>query len=116
MNIEFFRDYCLAKKAVTESFPFNKKTLVFKVAEKMFALTSLEGDFKVNLKCNPEKALTLREEHSCIIPGYHMNKQHWNTVIIDGSLSDNFILKLIDHSYDLIVQSLPKKVKENFKL
>ena len=82
----------------------------------MFALTSLEGDFKVNLKCNPEKALTLREEHSCIIPGYHMNKQHWNTVIIDGSLSDNFILKLIDHSYDLIVQSLPKKVKENFKL
>lgn len=108
MNIEEYRTYCLAKKAVTESFPFDATTLVFKVAGKMFALSDINPPFKINLKCDPERALELRELYPCIQPGYHMNKQHWNTVTVDGTLSDNFLKELIDHSYDLIVESLPK--------
>lgn len=108
MNIEEYRDYCLAKKAVTESFPFNETVLVFKVAGKMFALTDINPPFKINLKCDPERALELRETYSCVQPGYHMNKKLWNTVEVDGTLSDDFLQELIDHSYDLIIESLPK--------
>jgi len=111
MNIEEFRDYCLLKKGVTEGFPFDEKTLVFKVI-KMFALTNIEGEFRINLKCDPERAIKLREEYpDYIIPGYHMNKKLWNTIIVEGSVPEKLIFELIDHSYDLIVASLTKKQK-----
>ena len=111
MNVEVFRDYCLSKPHVTESFPFDEATMVFKVAGKMFALTNLNRfPFQVNLKCNPEQALMLREEYvDIILPGYHMNKTHWNTVILSGNLSEKFILALIDNSYDLVVNNMSKK-------
>ncbi|MFT4762649.1 MAG: putative DNA-binding protein (MmcQ/YjbR family) [Paraglaciecola sp.] len=110
MNIEDFRNYCLAKKAVEETFPFDNVTLVFKVMNKVFALTNIEWeDFKVNLKCDPERAIELREAHAGgIIPGYHMNKKHWNTVIFEGDLEERFLCELIDHSYDLVVTKLKK--------
>lgn len=115
MNIEDLRTYCLQKKAVTECFPFDKTTLVFKVSNKMFALTGLdEVEFKVNLKCDPERALNLRDEYDCIKPGYHMNKQQWNTVAPQGCLPPKLFFELVDHSYDLVVESLPKKVKIEF--
>lgn len=118
MNIEEYRDYCIRKALVTESLPFDEKTLVFKVNNKMFALTDLTTFASINLKCDPERAVALRETHSSIIPGYHMSKVHWNTVRVDdGLLSDDFIKELIDHSYDLIVSSFSKKVqKELFGL
>ena len=109
MNIEEIREYCLSKRWVTEDFPFGDDTLVFRVNYKIFALTNLEGEIHLNLKCNPERAIELREEFSAIIPGYHMNKKHWNTLIMDGSLKQELILSLIDHSYDLILKNLPKK-------
>lgn len=111
MNIEELREYCLSKSGVTESFPFDEVTLVFKVMGKMFALTNLDGELSINLKCDPEKAISLREEFPAIIPGYHMSKTHWNTVMIDGSLRDDFVRNLIDDSYNLIVEKLTKKVK-----
>lgn len=113
MNIEELREYCLSKKQVEEGLPFGEDTLVFKVCNKMFALTSLKGDFSVNLKCDPERAIELREEYSCITPGFHMNKKHWNTVKIDGEISNNKIKELIDLSYNLIVNKLSKKEREN---
>jgi predicted DNA-binding protein (MmcQ/YjbR family) len=112
MNIEEFREYCLTKKSVTESFPFDETTLVFKVANKMFALTDTHDDFSINLKCDPEKAIELRERYPAVIPGYHMNKRLWNTVRVDGSISDDILYQWIDDSYDLIVESLPKKKRE----
>ncbi len=114
MHIETFRDYCLQKKGVTESFPFDNDTLVFKVMNKMFALASLERQpLTANLKCDPERSLELRAEYDgLIIPGYHMNKQHWNTVTLEGPIPTELLYELIDHSYQLIVDSLPKKVKE----
>lgn len=113
MNIEILRDYCLAKQGVTEGFPFDETTLVFKVLGKMFALTDVEDDFSVNLKCDPEKAIRLREEYPSIRPGYHMNKKHWNTIDIDGSVPDNLVFQLTDHSYELVVKKMPKsKQKE----
>jgi predicted DNA-binding protein (MmcQ/YjbR family) len=113
MNIESLTSYCLAKKGVQESFPFGGDTLVFKVMDKIFALTGLENSpCTVNLKCDPEKAAELRENYEDIQPGYHMNKKHWNTVNIEGSLSDALIKELIDHSYDLVVSSLPKALKQ----
>lgn len=112
MNIEEFREYCLSKDEVTEGFPFDKTTLVFKVLDKMFALTDTEGDFTMNLKCKPEKAVELREKYSSVIPGYHMNKKHWNTIIVDGSLSDDLIKEWIDESYSLVVQKLPLKLRK----
>ncbi len=116
MNIESFTDYCLAKKGVTESFPFGGDTLVFKVMDKIFALTGIdEAPCKVNLKCDPEWTLTLREEYEDIQPGYHMNKKHWNTVNIEGALSDAFVMKLIDQSYDLVISSLTAKDKAILK-
>lgn len=112
MNIEELREYCMAKKHVTESFPFDNETLVFKVMNKMFALTGINNSpLTVNLKCDPENAVALREEYSCVLPGYHMNKQHWNTVVIDGSVDDRLVMQWIDDSYNLIVASLPKRVQ-----
>jgi predicted DNA-binding protein (MmcQ/YjbR family) len=112
MDIEKYRNYCLKKKAVTEEFPFDNQTLVFKVAGKMFALTDVDEFSGINLKCDPEKAIELREKHEGITAGYHMNKKHWNTVSTAGDVSDKLILDLIDHSYQLVVQSLPKKDRE----
>ena len=112
MNIEDVRAYCLSKKCATEEFPFDETTLVFKVLGKMFALTDLEGYLSINLKCDPEKAIELRENYSNVLPGYHMNKKHWNTVMIDGSVSVRLILTWIDESYDLVVSKLTKKEKE----
>lgn len=113
MNIETLREYCISKKAVTEDFPFGETTLVFRVKEKIFLLVSLDANpLQFNAKCEPEKAIELREEYAAIKPGYHMNKKHWNTVIIDGSISSKLIKEMIDDSYNLIVQSLPKKLRE----
>jgi len=111
MNIESYRDYCLAKPGVSESFPFDEEVLVFKVMDKIFALTDVDTFASINLKCDPDKAIELREEYPAVQPGYHMNKKHWNTVQMDGSLSDSFICELIDHSYNLVVKGLPKKVQ-----
>lgn len=112
MNVEELREYCLSKKGTTESFPFDEVTLVFKVGGKMYALTNLDGDPSINLKCDPEKAVELREQYSAIEPGYHMNKIHWNTVNINSSIPRNLLKELIDHSYQLIFDSLPKAKKE----
>ncbi len=114
MNIEEFRNYCLGKKGVEETFPFDEVTLVFKVMGKMFALTGLErvDDFRVNLKCNPDRAIELREEYDDIIPGWHMSKKHWNTVYFENGLDDRLLMELIDHSYDLVVQKLKKADRE----
>ncbi len=108
MNIESLREYCLSKKYVTEGFPFDESTLVFKVFNKMFALTNLDGELQINLKCDPEKAIELREEYPSVIEGYHMHKKLWNTVIVDGSVRDDLIKEWIDHSYDEVVKKLPK--------
>ena len=113
MNIEEFREYCISKPGVTEEFPFDENTLVFKVMGKMFALTDLVDAFSLNLKCDPERAIELREQFPAIQPGYHMNKAHWNTVLMDGSLSSNLILELIDHSYQLVVDKLPGKIRQS---
>jgi predicted DNA-binding protein (MmcQ/YjbR family) len=102
VNLESFRDYCLKKKNVTEEFPFGEDTLVYKVSGKMFALTSIKTFESINLKCDPEKAVELREQYDSVQPGYHMNKKHWNTVVIDGSVSDRMLKEWIDHSYDLV--------------
>ena len=115
MNIEELRNYCISKRGVTESFPFDETTLVFKVMNKMFLLTDIENDLSMNVKCDPEKAVQLREQYSCVLPGYHMSKKHWNTVNIDGSLSDNLIKEWIDDSYNLIVNKMPKKIQEELK-
>ena len=111
MDVEEFRNYCLSKNGVTEEFPFDKDTLVFKVGGKIFALCGLENYSFVNLKCDPERAILLREEYSGIIPGYHMSKKHWNSVATDGSIPPQLFRDLVDHSYELIVHSLPKKIK-----
>lgn len=117
MNIEELREYCLKKKGVTEEFPFDEVTLVFKVMGKMFALTGLDNeDPSVNLKCTPEYAVELREQYpDDIFPGYHMNKQHWNTVNYSGGLKDSFVKELVDHSYNLVVSGLTKKLKEELE-
>jgi predicted DNA-binding protein (MmcQ/YjbR family) len=103
MNIEILREYCISKKNITESFPFGDDTLVFKTEGRIFALINLEGDLSINLKCNPARAIELRERYSSVIPGYHMNKKHWNTIYIDGSVPDKEIFSWIDHSYDLVL-------------
>lgn len=105
-------DYCMAKPGTEETYPFNETTLVFKVGGKMYALMSDENmPVRINLKCDPERALELRERYDVVLPGYHMNKQHWNTVVLNGTLSQEEIAELIDHSYDLIKASLPKKIQ-----
>ena len=102
MNIEILREYCISKKNVTESLPFGDDTLVFKTKGRIFALVNLEGDLSINLKCDPARAIELRERYSSVIPGYHMNKKHWNTIYVDGTVPDKEIFSWIDHSYDLI--------------
>jgi len=111
MDIELFRNYCLSKKGVTEGFPFDKDTLVFKVLGKMFALTDVESFESISLKCDPEKAVALRELYPVVRPGYHMNKKHWNTVHLDGSIPDNLLYQWIDHSYQEVVNGLPVKLR-----
>ena len=102
MNIETLREYCISKKDVTESFPFDNDTLVFKADGKIFALVNLDGDLSINLKCDPTRALELRERYPSVIPGYHMNKKHWNTVMVDGTIPDKEVFSWIDHSYNLV--------------
>ncbi len=114
MNIEEIREYCISLKAATESFPFDETTLVFKVMNKMFCLLGLD-DFRISLKNDPEKNIDLRAHYSAIIPGYHLNKEHWNTINLDGSVPSKLIVEMIDESYRLIVESLPKKKQEEFK-
>ena len=110
MNVEEIRVYCIAKSDVEEGFPFGPETLVFKANGKIFLLMSLDtAPLQFNVKCDPERAVELREQHGCILPGYHMNKQHWNTVIIDNSLTRKQLQALIDHSYELVYK--PKKKK-----
>lgn len=112
MHIEAFREYCLQKKGVTESFPFGGDTLAFKVMDKMFALTSVDNYVSINLKCNPEKAVQLREQYSFVLPGYHMNKKHWNTIMLEEGVNNKLLREWIDESYQLVVESLPKKLRE----
>lgn len=111
MNIELLREYCLSKKGTTECFPFDETTLVFKVMNKMYALTSLDRGFAVSLKCDPETAIRLREEYSYVVSAFHMHKKHWNTIYIDETINDRFVYKWIDHSYELVVNGLPNKLK-----
>lgn len=115
MNLETFYEYCTSKRGVTEHFPFDEDTLVFKLGGKMFALSSLKqweaGSPSVNLKCNPDWALELRVQYDGIQPGYHMSKVHWNTVSVKSDVSDFFLKEMIDHSYDLIFSSLTKKIQ-----
>lgn len=120
MNIDNFRNYCIVKKGVTEALPFGPDTLVFKVMGKMFALASLNDvPLRVNLKCNPEKAIELREIYEdSILPGYHMSKKHWNTLVLDGKLKPKLVFELIDHSYALVFSGLSQKQRaelENLK-
>ncbi|GAA4363429.1 MmcQ/YjbR family DNA-binding protein [Hymenobacter saemangeumensis] len=116
MNIEDFRDYCLGKPGVTEHTPFDPVTLVFKVGGKMFALTDIDTFASVNLKCEPARAVELREQFDFVLPGYHMNKQHWNTVLIGTGVSDAQLRSWTDDSYNLIVASLPKAVRAEYQL
>ena len=113
MNIEELREYCLSMKGTTEHFPFDDVTLVIKVQGKMFALIPLDNvETQISLKCDPERAINLREEYSAIVPAWHFNKKHWNSVLIDHTISREFLCELIRHSYELVVSSLPKKLKE----
>jgi len=112
MTLSDFREYCLSKPGVTEETPFGPDTLVLKVAGKMFALTDLEDFVSVNLKCDPEQAAELRERYAFVLPGWHMNKTHWNTVEIGTGVTDYQLRAWIDHSYELVRASLPKKVRE----
>jgi predicted DNA-binding protein (MmcQ/YjbR family) len=113
MDIETLREYCLAKKEVTEGFPFGETTLVFKVKGKMFLLAGLDNPvLQFNVKCDPEKAIEWREQFSSVIPGYHMNKKMWNTVIADGTVPNRIMRQMVDDSYKLVVASLPKKDRE----
>lgn len=110
MNIEELRDFALSLNEVEESFPFGEDTLVFKTRNKIFLLVSLSSvPLQLNVKCNPEKAIELREQYSSVLPGYHMNKQHWNTVIIDGSVSKNILQEFIKDSYELVAGKIRKK-------
>lgn len=113
MTITFFRDYCLSKPGVTEDTPFDANTLCYKVGGKIFAIIDIELFESVNLKCDPEFSADLREKYKGITPGYLMNKKHWNTILFDGSVSDTLILELIDQSYKLVFDKLPKKIQEN---
>jgi predicted DNA-binding protein (MmcQ/YjbR family) len=112
VNVESFREYCLSKKNTTESFPFDTDTLVFKVADKLFALISLSKPDRCNLKCEPAYAIQLRSEYGGIEPGYHMNKQHWNTVYFNADVPDSLIYALTDHSYEQVVLKLPVKIRK----
>jgi predicted DNA-binding protein (MmcQ/YjbR family) len=115
MDVEQFREYCLAKPGATEGMPFGEDVLVFKVAGKMFALVPLDVvPATANLKCDPDLALELRDRYEQIRPGYHMNKKHWNTVEIDSGIPDGELRKMIDHSFELVVKKLPKAARSKF--
>ncbi|MDA7888719.1 MmcQ/YjbR family DNA-binding protein [Akkermansiaceae bacterium] len=110
------RTLMLSKKEVTEETPFGPEVLVYKVLGKMFATLGFEEEVgRMNLKCDPERALELRDEHEAIIPGYHMNKKHWNTLVLDESLPASLVSELIGHSYDLVVQGLPAKARKSLE-
>ena len=119
MDIQQLYEFCLSKKGVTEHFPFDEDTLVFKVGGKMFCLTSLKdwenGTPSLNLKCDPEKAEELRVTYNAVKPGYHMSKIHWNTIDFNGDVSDKLMCQFINHSYELVFKSLTKKIKEELK-
>ena len=116
MNIEQLRDHCMSKPGTTEGFPFGEQTLVFKVMDRMYALTGMETFLSINLKCDPELAVELREKYSGVQAGFHMNKKHWNTVLIGGSVSDAQLIEWIDHSYDLVAGGLTKALKVELAL
>lgn len=115
LNIEEFREYCLAKPFVSEGFPFDESTLVFKVGGKMFALTGVDTFQYVNLKCDPERAVELRETFNGVKPGYHMSKKHWNSVSTHADVPEKLLLELVDHSYELVFNSLTKKVQNELQ-
>ena len=118
MNVEEVREACLEIRGVTESFPFGEDVLVFKVMDKMFAymgLDSKDGEFWLNLKCDPEKAVDLREKYEGIFPGYHSNKKYWNSIVIESDVPDSLIKELIQHSVDEVIKKLPKKLQEEYK-
>lgn len=113
MNLQQLREYCLAKPGVEETTPFGPDTLVFKVVGKIFLLTGFDSDpLQFNVKCDPEKAIELRERYPGVQPGYHMNKKHWNTIVVDGSVSIKLVKEWIDDSYELVANGLSKKEKE----
>lgn len=115
MDIESLRQYCLKKEFVTEEFPFDEVTLVFKVCGKMFLLTGLDKpELSFNVKCDPDLSVELREKFNCVQPGYHMNKKMWNTILVDGTVPDQQLLEWIDHSYTEVVKKLPKKEQLRF--
>ena len=117
MDIESIRIYCISKNAVKECMPFDDKTLVFKVAGKIFALATLEAHpLRLNLKCDPEKAIELRECFESVRPGYHSNKKHWNTIEVNGEIPQEALYKLIDHSYNLVIAKLTKKLRKKYLL
>lgn len=116
MDLEKVRLQCLSKLGASESFPFDNQTLVFKVGGKIFALLDVEQTESINLKCEPEKAIELRERFISVIPGYHMNKKHWNTIQFNKDLSDQLIFDCIDHSYQLVFQSLSKKTRGEIEI
>ena len=116
MNVEDLREYCLSLPAVEESFPFDDETLVMKIGGKIFAFIPLEAsDACINLKCDPELAIELREKFNCVHPGFHMNKTHWNTIFISSEITENQMKEWIIHSYDLVKNKLPKKIQEQLK-
>ena len=112
MNLELIRNYCLCKNGVKESLPFDELSPVYKVMEKIFLISSLNPPYSINVKCDPEKAVELRERYDAVIPGYHMNKKHWNTILVDGALRNELIYRWIDDSYNLVVKGLRKTEKE----
>jgi predicted DNA-binding protein (MmcQ/YjbR family) len=112
LNLEAYRAHCLSHKGVTEEFPFGDSTLVYKVMGKIFALTGIDDFASINLKVDPENGVELRERYTAVQPGYHMNKKHWITVIIDGSISDRLLRQWIDDSYDLVASGLTKSQKQ----
>jgi predicted DNA-binding protein (MmcQ/YjbR family) len=113
MNLEELRDYCLSLKGATEDFPFGEFNLVLKVQGKMFGLIPLDNpEPQITLKCDPERAIALREDYSAIVPAWHFNKKHWNTIIIDPSISRTLLCELINHSYELVVAGLAKKFRD----
>jgi len=112
MDIESVRNYCLLKTGVTEELPFDEDSPVYKVMGKIFAITSLTPPYSINLKCDPEKAIELRERYDAVSPGYHMNKIHWNTIDLSENIPPKLIKEWIDHSYDLVVNGLTKKEKD----
>lgn len=117
MDLETVREYCLKKKGVTESLPFGEDTPVYKVMSKIFLIANINPPVSINIKCDPEKAVELREHYSAVTPGYHMNKMHWNTILLENNIPNKYILEWIDDSYNLIVDGLKKLEKEKlFKL